>query len=139
MKHAIKPIVLCALAIAAMASSPAFASAGCSEFRGVFDDETKGPGGSRTGAGFNAGDTLTVTIHQAQGQMKSTVSLLQYASPDGPYKVVVEETSDSFTYTVPKPTSDFIYLNYGGARRGVVVTWACTPVTNGKANGSGSQ
>jgi hypothetical protein len=78
-----------------------------------------------------------VTIHQAPGQIKSTVSLLQFKSSDGPLNEVVEETSDSFTYTVPKPTSDFIYLNYGGARRGVVVTWACTPVTNGKTDGSG--
>ncbi len=81
------------------------------------------------GAGFNKGDALTVTIHEDPSQMKATVNLLQYALPDGPFHALVKDTSDSFTYMVPENTSDFIYLNFGGLFKGMIVTWSCVPVT----------
>ena len=120
---------LAALAAALIASCPALASVGCSNFYGMVNDRTKGEGGKRVGHGFSKGDTLTVTIHQAPDQMKETANLLQYASPDGPFRALTEDTSERFTYTVPASTSDFIYLNFGGVLRGVVVTWGCTPGT----------
>ena len=110
---------------------------GCSEFRGYADDQTKGPGGNRAAAGFNAGDMLAVTIYQPPGQTRQTVGLLQYTSPDeGPKREVVEETSDSFTYTVPENTNDIIYLNFGRALWGMTVMWGCTPAPNGRSDGS---
>jgi hypothetical protein len=126
----IKLIAYCVLATALTASWPALASVGCGAFRGSANDQTKGEGGSRVGAGFSKGDTLTVTIYEAPGQMKETVNLLEYASPQGPFHVLVEETSDSFTYTVPTSTSDFIYLNFGGPWPEMIVTWGCTPATS---------
>jgi len=122
-------IAFCLLAMALTASWPALASTGCSAFQGRVDDQTRGEGGNRVGAGFSKGDMLTVTIHQAPGQMKEDVNLLEYASPDGPFRALTEDTPESFTYTVPASTSDFIYLNFGGARSGMVVTWRCTPAT----------
>ncbi len=123
-------IALCALATAVMAPSIVLASDGCSEFHGLTTDETKGEGGSRTGHGFDKGDTLSVSIHQSPNQMKMTVNLLEYADPDGPFEEVAKETSDAFTYTVPKRTSDFIYLNFGGALPGTFVSWECKPASS---------
>ena len=115
------------LAISLIASRPAFASTGCGAFYGTADDQTKGEGGSRTGTGFSKGDTLKVTISEDPGQMKTTANLLQYASPDGPFRALVKDTPDSFTYTVPENTSDTIYLNFGGPFRGMIVKWNCVP------------
>jgi len=115
------------LGMALITPWPALASAGCNAFHGMVDDQTKGEGGNRVGAGFSKGDTLTVKIHQAPGQMKETVNLLEYASPDGPFRALTEETSNSFTYMVPSSTGDFIYLNFSGALPGMIVTWSCTP------------
>lgn len=120
---------LAALATALMVQWPALAVVGCRTFRGRMDDQTKGEGGNRVGAGFSKGDTLAVTIHQAQGQTKETVNLLEYASPDGPFRALTEDTSESFTYTVPASTGDFIYLNFSNALPGMIVTWGCTPGT----------
>lgn len=134
MAHALKlkvVVFLCVLATPLIASAGAIASAGCSAFRGSEDDQTKGEGGSRVGAGFSKGDMLTVTIFEAPGQMRETVGLLEYASPQGPFRALVKETSDSFTYTVPARTRDFIYLNMGGPWPGMVVTWSCTSATSG--------
>jgi hypothetical protein len=111
---------------------PALASAGCSAFYGRADDQTRGEGGNRVGAGFSKGDTLVITIHNAPGMMGQSVNLLQYTSPDGPFHTLVQDTSDDFTYTVPASTSDFIYLNFGGVNKGTIVTWCCTPATSGK-------
>ena len=83
----------------------------------------------RVGAGFSKGDTLTVTIYQAPGQMKETVNLLEYASPDGPFRVLTEDTSENFSYKVAASTGDFIYLNFSGALTGMIVTWSCAPAT----------
>jgi hypothetical protein len=115
-------IAFCILAISLIASCPAFASAGCSAFYGRADDQTKGEGGSRTGAGFSKGDTLKVTVYEDPGQTKTTANLLEYASPDGPFRALVKDTPDSFTYTVPESTGDTIYLNFGGPFRGMIVT-----------------
>ena len=111
------------------ASQPAIASEGCSAFRGSVNDQTKGEGGNRVGAGFSKGDALKVTIHQAPDQMKETVNLLEYASPDGPFRALTTDTSESFVYTVPANTSESIYLNFSGALPGMTVTWGCTPAT----------
>jgi hypothetical protein len=81
------------------------------------------------GSGFSKGDTLEVTIHESPDQMGATVGLLEYASPQGPVRPLVAETSGSFTYTVPARTRDFIYLNFSGPLPGMVVTWGCTPAT----------
>ena len=89
--------------------------------------QTKGEGGDRAGHGFSKGDTLAVTIHQAEGQMKQTANLLQYASPDGPFRALTDDTSESFTYTVPARTDGFIFLNVGSPLPGVIVTWGCMP------------
>jgi len=91
----------------------------------MVNDQTKGPGGSRVGAGFNKGDTLTVAIYDRPDLKKVTVNLLQYTSPDGPFHVIVKDTSDNFTYTVPENTRDFIYINFSGAYPGMTVTWSC--------------
>ena len=124
------------LAILSAVSSPALASAGCRAFQGGVDDQTRGEGVSRVGAGFSKGDTLTVTIRQAperiKGQIKQTAGLLEYASPDGPFRALTEETSESFVYTVPANTTDFIYLNFGGVLPGTIVTWNCTPARQGQ-------
>jgi hypothetical protein len=105
------------------ASRPAIPSAGCRAFRGAVDHHTKGEGGNRVGHGFSKGDTLTVTIHQAPSQAKEDVNLLEYVSPGGPFRAITEDTSESFTYTVPANTGDFIYLNLSGARQGMTVAW----------------
>jgi hypothetical protein len=115
-----------------MTASPVLAAEGCSAFSGRVDDQTKGEGGNRVGAGFSKGDTLAVTIDNARGTRKQSANLLQYSSPDGPSHALVEDTSDSFTYTVPTNTTDFIYLNFGGVNKGAIVTWCCTPATNGR-------
>jgi hypothetical protein len=117
------------LATILAASRPATASPGCSAFRGAVNDQTKGEGGDRVGHGFSKGDTLTVTIHQGPGQMKKSVNLLEYSSPDGPFRALTEDTYESFVYTVPTNTGDFIYLNFGGTLLGMTVTWGCTPGT----------
>lgn len=119
---------LTALAMVSTVSCSAFASPGCSRFGGIAGYQTKGEGGERAGHGFSKGDTLSVTIHQAAGQMKQTVNLLQYASPDGPFRALTDDTSESFTYTVPAPTDDFIYLNLSSPLPGVIVIWGCTPM-----------
>lgn len=111
------------------ASRPAISPTGCRAFRGAVDHQTKGEGGNRVGHGFSKGDTLTITIHQAPDQMKEGANLLEYASPDGPFRAVTEDTSESFTYTVPANTGDFIYLNFSGALPGMTVTWDCTSGT----------
>lgn len=118
---------LTALATVLTASLPALASPGCSTFGGIADYQIKGEGGERAGHGFSKGDTLAVTIHQAPGQMKQTANLLQYTSPDGPFRALTDDSSESFTYTVPARTDDFIYLNLGSPLPGVIVTWGCTP------------
>jgi hypothetical protein len=112
------------------AAWPVLASEGCSAFYGRADDQTKGEGGNRVGAGFSKGDTLAVTISNAPGMMKQSANLLQYTSPDGPSHALIEDTSDSFSYTVPANTTDFIYLNFGGVNKGTIVTWCCAPATN---------
>lgn len=117
------------LATILAASRPAIASTGCSAFRGAVDDQTRGEGGHRVGHKFSKGDTLTVTIHQAPSQTKEDVNLLEYASPDGPFRALTEDTSESFSYSVPANTGDFIYLNFSGALPGMIVTWGCTPGT----------
>lgn len=119
---------LTALATVLTASWPALASPGCSTFGGIAGYQTKGEGGDRAGHGFSKGDTLAVTIHQVPGQMKQTANLSQYASPDGPFRALTDDTSENFTYTVPARTNDFIYLNFGSALPGVIVTWGCTPI-----------
>jgi len=111
---------------------PALASAGCSAFYGRADDQTKGEGGNRVGAGFSKGDMLVITIHNAPGMMGQSVNLLQYTSPDGPSHALVQDTSDSFAYTVPASTNDFIYLNLGSVNKGTIVTWCCTPARSSK-------
>ena len=124
--------LLLALAAAVTASSTVFASDGCSTFRGGVNSEMKGQeGGSRAGHGFDKGDKLSVSIHQSPAQMKVTANLVEYANPDGPLREVVKDTPDSFTYTVPKQTTDFIYLNFSGALPGTFVTWECTPAAGG--------
>ena len=110
------------LATVFSAASPVLASAGCRAFYGRVDDQTKGEGGNRVGAGFSKGDTLAVTISDAPGMRKQSANLLQYASPDGPSRAVVEDTSDSFSYTVPANTTDYIYLNFSGVNKGTIVT-----------------
>jgi hypothetical protein len=127
MKHVIELtlIAACVLATASTAARPARASAGCSEFHGLADDQTKGEGGSRVGHGFSKGDTLTVTIQEDPHQVRYTANLLQYTSPDGPSHALVEDTHDGFTYTVPANTGDFIYLNFGGPWPGMIVIWGC--------------
>jgi len=119
--------VLGVLAASLTASWPALAAEGCHEFQGRVDDQTKGEGGSRTGAGFSKGDRLMVTVYEPPGSGKEGINLLEYASPDGPFHELTEDVSDSFTYTVPKNTNDFIYLNFSGAMRGMVVSWSCAP------------
>ena len=120
-----------AVAILSAVSPPPLASAGCRVFQGGVDDQTRGEGGSRVGAGFNKGDKLTVTIRQApekiKGQMKQTADLLEYASPDGPFRGLTEDKSESFAYTVLANTGDFITLNLGGILPGAIVTWNCAP------------
>jgi hypothetical protein len=133
----VKLVAFCLLTAASIAARPAHASSGCSEFRGSVDDQTKGEGGSRVGEGFGKGDTLTVTIDQAPGHARVAVNLLEYASPDGPFRALVEDRSDSFTYRVPAPTRDFIYLNFSGPWPGMIVTWGCTPATIGGQRGPG--
>jgi hypothetical protein len=133
--HLLKGVaaIICIVSVVSLAlnyffSAPPPTRAGCSEFRGGVDSQTKGPGGSRWGVGFNAGDKLTVNIIQAPGQMRLSVSLLQYASPDeGPRRAVVDVTSDNFTYTVPENTNDIIYINFSNAFPGQTVMWGCTP------------
>jgi hypothetical protein len=120
-------IVVCALAALPIAGAPAFASAGCSAFSGAATDQTKGEGGSRVGAKFAKGDTLTVKIHQDPHQAKVSVNLLEYASPDGPFRAVADGDSESFSYTVPESTNDFIYLNAGAVLPGMTISWNCTP------------
>ncbi len=116
------------LIVALTASSTAFASDGCRAFRGAVDSEMRGQeGGSRVGHGFDKGDTLSVSIHQSPTRMKVTANLLEYDNPDGPFRVIVKDTPDSFTYTVPKQTTGFIYLNAGNALPGTFVTWECRP------------
>jgi hypothetical protein len=123
----LKLIAFCVLATALTASWSALASEGCGAFNGRADDQTKGEGGNRVGAGFSKGDIITATIYQDPGQKRMTVNLLEYASPNGPFRALVKDTSDSFTYTVPANTGDFIYLNFGGPLPGMIVTWSCTP------------
>lgn len=129
-------IALGILAILSAVSSPALASAGCSAFRGGVDNQTRGEGGNRVGAGFSKGDRLAVTIRQAPGQfkdrMKQTAGLLEYALPDGPFRGLTEDKSESFAYTVPANTGDFIYLNLGGVLPSTIVTWNCTPARQGR-------
>jgi hypothetical protein len=127
----LKLIAFGAFAAASIVSGPAHASTGCSEFRGRVDDQTKGEGGSRVGEGFSKGDTLTVTVHEAPGKKPMMVNLLRYASPNGPFTALVEDTSEDFTYTVPASTGDFIYLNFSGPWPGVIVTWGCRPAKVG--------
>ena len=115
------------LATTTIVSWPALASEGCSAFRGGVDHQTKGQGGDRVGHGFDKGDTLTITIHQSQDQLKVGVNLLEYASPNGPFRALTEDNPTSFAYTVPAKTGDYIYLNFGGALPGMTVTWSCTP------------
>ena len=103
------------------------ASVGCSDFRGRVDDQTKGPGGNRVGDGFSKGDTLAVTIHQAANQRKITANLLEYASPEGPFRALTRDESESFIYKVPANTRDFIYLNIGIVLPEMFVAWSCTP------------
>jgi hypothetical protein len=111
---------------------PALASAGCSAFHGRADDQTKGQGGNRVGAGFSKGDTLVINIYNAPGMTRQSVNLLQYASPDGPFHALVQDMSGGFTYRVPASTGDFIYLNFGSVNKGMIVTWCCTPATSVK-------
>jgi hypothetical protein len=59
--------------------------------------------------------------------MKETGGLSQYASPDGPFRTLTNDASEDFTCTAPASTSDFIYLNFGSALPGIVVSWSCTP------------
>ncbi len=125
----IKLIVFGVLATALAVSWPALASTGCNAFQGRVDDQTKSEGGKRVGHGFSQGDTLTITIHQSPDQMKETVNLMEYASPDGPFRALTKDISESFAYTVPASTGDFIYLNFGGVLPGMIVTWRCTPAT----------
>ncbi len=112
--------------------APALASAGCSAFHGRADDQTKGQGGNRVGAGFSKGDTLVINIYKARGMSRQSVNLLQYTSPDGPFHTLVPDMSGDFTYRVPASTDDFIYLNFGSVNRGMLVTWCCTPATSVK-------
>ncbi len=126
MNRHIKLIAFCALAIACT-SWPALASEGCSAFRGMATDSTKGPSGNRVGAGFSKGDTLVITRSDAPGMLKPSINLLEYGSPSGPSRAITEATSDSFTYTVPANTRDFIYLNLGSVNKDMIVTWTCAP------------
>ena len=107
----------------------AFASDGCSEFRGGVNDQTKGEGGSRSGHRFSKGDILKVEIHQDPSRMKIGVNILEYAKPEGPFLAVTQDATESFTYTVPANTTDFLYLNFSGKYPGMIVTWGCAPST----------
>lgn len=114
-----------ALAVFVFSCQLALASPGCSQFRGLATDSTKGPGGERVGAKFNKGDRLIVKVHE--GREKFGVNLQQYSSPDGPIRDLTDDASEDFAYTVPANTDDFIYLNFGGPFRGMIVIWGCTP------------
>jgi len=129
MKRASSSTLFAVFVLASMTivSWPALASEGCSAFRGSADHQTKGQGGERVGHGFDRGDTLTITIHRSEGQLKVGANLLEYASPNGPFRALTEDSPTSFTYTVPARTSDYIYLNFGSALPGMTVTWSCTP------------
>jgi hypothetical protein len=116
----------------------AVASSGCSAFHGKVDDQTKGEGGNRVGAGFSKGDTLAINIYNAPGMTRGSVNLLQYSSPDGPFQALVKDTFEPFTYTVPASTRDFIYLNLGSVNTGMIVTWCCTPAGSDKRCDAGT-
>jgi hypothetical protein len=116
-----------AMSVLVLSDQSALASAGCSEFRGLATDSTKGEGGHRVGAGFNKGDRLSIAIHQDPSHESFAANLLQYSSPDGPILALTEDSGGSFAYVVPANTADFIYLNFGGLNRGMSVTWGCTP------------
>ena len=112
---------------------PELSNEGCRAFHGMATNATKGEGGHRVGAGFNKGDTLVIDINHAPGATTASADLLQYASPDGPTAALTKWTSESFIYTVPASTRDFIYLNFSSVEPGMAVSWCCAPATNQRA------
>lgn len=114
------------------ARNPELAKDGCPAFHGMATGATKGEGGNRVGAGFNKGDTLAIEIYNAPGAAKASADILQYSSPDGPFRAITEWVSDSFTYTVPRKTGDFIYLNFSAVNQGMIVSWCCTPAMSNR-------
>ena len=108
----------------------ALASAGCTQFTGTL------AGGVSTGltfgaGGFDAGDTLTLTITVADGIAATLKNLNTNAVLAGP-------TSVGFTYVVPAVTADTLGFTSTGATALTNLTWSCTPGGGGGGGGGSS-
>lgn len=122
-------VALCATFVLA-SGERALASAGCTQFNGSLS------GGLQTGltfgnGGFDAGDTLTLTITVADGLVATFRNLSTNTVLAGP-------TSVGFTYVVPAATADTLGFT---STAGTVLTnlaWSCTPGGGGGGGGGSS-
>ncbi|WP_018386935.1 autotransporter outer membrane beta-barrel domain-containing protein [Ancylobacter sp. FA202] len=108
-------------------SSGALASAGCSALNGTFSGGSIS--GSTSGTGFDAGDTIKLTVTAVGGSDRLG---LYNATTHNP-AILSFDTVGSQTYVVPEATSDELIISGTQSNSGSNFAWSCT--AGGGANG----